>query len=400
MKLALAGVVALSLAQGGKAFSSIESGLSIDNHSGPPPPTPSWMTGRFPTPPPPPACADNPTQPCGSWKAAGYCAPGGRWPGATVAHTHAGMKKNCRKTCGFCTAEATAKPKAKAKAKACDVKPGAPRAYKHMCRAQTTQADCAKVELTCVWSAANDATAMHRALQTTVDANGDHHLYFHSIDKLMRTCGHVDAAPFMPAELFEPANIVALWTYVTFTTSLYTNPNTRATPLASGKCTNKHNVGLAIYKPTGTGGAPTGTVSGINWFGGSKGPGTLMGPICAAKCGCDFKGLGPAGLPACTDAPDDPSKDRFCSLCGPTTACPGCKDGTDVTIQLFRKCPDPSRPAWNKEWCGGKCLDIACDDLPKNRKYCGGHFPAGCRASAGGGATNGVPLPAAGTSGH
>ena len=53
-------------------------------------------------------------------------------------------------------------------------------------------------------SAANDATAMHRALQTTVDANGDHHLYFHSIDKLMRTCGHVDAAPFMPAELFEP----------------------------------------------------------------------------------------------------------------------------------------------------------------------------------------------------
>jgi hypothetical protein len=70
-----------------------------------------------------------------------------------------------------------------------------------------------------------DSTAsMHRALQATVDANGDHHLYFHSIDPLFRQCSHVDAAPFMPAALFEPENIVALWTYLTATRSLYTSP--------------------------------------------------------------------------------------------------------------------------------------------------------------------------------
>ena len=63
----------------------------------------------------------------------------------------------------------------------------------------------------------DDATAMHRALQglqIDIDVNGEPHLYFHSIDPLFRTCSHVDAAPFMPAELFEPANIVALWTHV------------------------------------------------------------------------------------------------------------------------------------------------------------------------------------------
>jgi hypothetical protein len=144
---------------------------------------------------------------------------------------------------------------------------------------------------------------------------------------------------------------------VTVTKSLYTNPNPYASQLAMGECTNKHNVGGKIYKPTGVDGAPTGTYPGVNWFGGNwqtgEGAGTLMGPICAAQCGCDFQGLGPADLPACTDAPDDPSEDKFCSLCGPTTACPGCTDGTGVTVQSFRQCPDPSRPAWTEEWCDG-----------------------------------------------
>ena len=234
-----------------------------------------------------------------------------------------------------------------------------------------------------------DVTAKHRALQTTVDANGDNHLYFHAIDEILGTCGEVDAAPYMPAELFEPQNAVALFTYVTVTKSLYTNPNTRATPLGLGRCTNEHNVGGDIYRPTGTNGAPTGTMSGISWFGGGGmnpgggGTGTLMGPVCAAKCGCDFQGLGPPDLPACTDAPDDPSEGKFCSLCGPTTACPGCTDGTGVTIQLFRRCPDPSRPAWNAEWCDGQCLAIECDDPPKSREYCGGLFPEGCREAGG-----------------
>jgi len=226
-----------------------------------------------------------------------------------------------------------------------------------------------------------DSTAsMHRALQATVDANGDHHLYFHSIDPLFRQCSHVDAAPFMPAALFEPENIVALWTYLTATRSLYTSPNPRATPLALGECTNVHNVGGDVYKPTAS-------TSRVSWFGadtfGGPDSGSLMGPVCAANCGCDFQGLGPKDLPACTDEPDDPSAGEFCSLCGPTTACPGCTDGSEVTIENFRKCPDPSRPAWNEEYCDGACLDIECDDLATTREYCGGPFPQGCRTSDG-----------------
>jgi hypothetical protein len=238
---------------------------------------------------------------------------------------------------------------------------------------------------------ADDATAMHRALQglqIDIDVNGEPHLYFHSIDPLFRTCSHVDAAPFMPAELFESKNILELFLYVTATRSLYSNPNPRATPLAAGECTNTHTVGGLDFKPTGTNGAPTGTSPGIPWFGDS---GSLMGPVCAEHCGCDFQGLGPADLPACVDTPDDPSTGQFCSLCGPTTACPGCtgSSGDGVTVQNFRQCPDVSRPAWNDEWCDGQCMDVECDDLPKTREWCGGAFPKGCREAGTGWNPNG-----------
>ena len=177
---------------------------------------------------------------------------------------------------------------------------------------------------------ANDATAMHRALQTTVDANGDNHLYFHSINA-GGDCGHIDAAPYMPAELFEPENIVQLFLYTTFTTSLWVGGQLGSTQRVTvGACTNKNNVGGKIYKPS----EPP-SLFEANWFGES---GSLMGPVCADKCGCDFQGLGPADLPACTDAPDDPAKGEFCSLCGPTTACPGCRQGKGVVVELFRDC--------------------------------------------------------------
>ena len=32
----------------------------------------------------------------------------------------------------------------------------------------------------------------------------------HSIDPILRTCGEVGAAPYMPAELFEPQNALKL----------------------------------------------------------------------------------------------------------------------------------------------------------------------------------------------
>ena len=188
---------------------------------------------------------------------------------------------------------------------------------------------------------ANDATAMHRALQTTVDANGDNHLYFHSINA-GGDCGHVDAAPYMPAELFEPENIVQLFLYTTFTTSLWVGGQLGSTQRVTvGACTNKNNVGGKIFKPS----VPPSLFT-ANWFGESGSPGApgLMGPVCADRCGCNFQGLlvppkwGGKDLPACTDKPDDPAKGEFCSLCGPTTACPGCQQGKGVVVELFGDC--------------------------------------------------------------
>ena len=161
------------------------------------------------------------------------------------------------------------------------------------------------------------------AAATTVDANGDHHLWFRTTDPALGWCGEIDAAPFMPAEIFQPTHFLSLIAYADVTLNLYTNPNPRATPLALGKCSginyNKYN----------------GQLTGVSWFGGNGTPngggGSLMGNVCAVQCGCSFGGIGPGALPACIDLPDYPSAGRFCSLCGPSTACPGCGAGEPGT---------------------------------------------------------------------
>lgn len=154
------------------------------------------------------------------------------------------------------------------------------------------------------------------------DADGNHHLYFYATDAPVPSflrCGEVDAAPFMPASLFEPANALSLAAYVEATLKLYVNPNPLADgPLKLGRCSS---IGYTVSG---------GGVQGISWFG----RGGLMSTVCADRCQCSFLGSGPAGLPDCTDQPDQPEAGRFCSLCGPTTACPGCTANT-VVISLF-----------------------------------------------------------------
>ena len=164
-------------------------------------------------------------------------------------------------------------------------------------------------------------------------ATGTNQLWFRSFDAIgsFRRCGEIDAAPYMPAELFEPRHFLQLLAYGEVTVRLYRTPvlNT-ATEL--GRCSE------AGYTSCGA------SVQGISWI-----PGGLMGPVCGERCGCNFRGAcSPAGsfpgfpecsqLPFCRDVPDDPTEDRFCSLCGPTTACPGCSSDT-VTIGL---CYPPS----------------------------------------------------------
>ena len=170
------------------------------------------------------------------------------------------------------------------------------------------------------------------------DADGRHHLWFKSLDDRLpslKRCGEIDAAPYMPAALFRPENLLELAAYAAATVHLYRTPVVD-TAVTLGRCAS------AGYSVCGSG------VQGIGWT-----PGALMGPVCGARCGCNFNGAcTPAGnfpgfpsceaLPTCRDQPDDPSAGRFCSLCGPSTACPGCTSGT-ITIGLCYQ-PQPYVP--------------------------------------------------------
>ena len=154
-------------------------------------------------------------------------------------------------------------------------------------------------------------------------------LWFYSLDVSdpnSRRCGQINAASYIPAALFEPQHKLALAAYVAATVKLYRTPVLN-TSVQFGKC---DSVG---YTDCGSG------VQGIGWT-----PGGIMGPVCGTRCGCNFNGAcSPAGnfpgipsckdLPRCRDQVDDPAAGKWCSLCGPSTACPGCEDGT-VTIEL------------------------------------------------------------------
>ena len=62
--------------------------------------------------------------------------------------------------------------------------------------------------------------------------------------------------------------------------------------------------------------------SGIRWFGdfGNNPVRGLMGPVCAERCNCNFEFQGPAGLPQCTDAPDDQRQAGFAVCAAPQHA--------------------------------------------------------------------------------
>ena len=154
---------------------------------------------------------------------------------------------------------------------------------------------------------------------------GNHHLFFFANDTRSyyaggSRCGEVDAAPYMPAALFEPRNYLALATYSEATIRLYGKvPDQRGMPgaLKQGRCAS---IGYDKFD---------GYVKGVEWA-----PGSLMGPVCAKHCHCSFQGAGGEDLPPCRDRPDDPRAGTFCSLCGPTGFCPGCVGG-NVSIELY-----------------------------------------------------------------
>jgi uncharacterized surface protein with fasciclin (FAS1) repeats len=133
-------------------------------------------------------------------------------------------------------------------------------------------------------------------------------------------CGEIDAAPRMPASLFELQNVRQLASYAGLTTKLYFSLGMDAgTTLKLGRCKKRgycvkqSQVGGISWTPNSCVRGPTGTKPTCT---------NLMGGICKRQCGCDY--------PSCPDQPDDPSAGTWCSLCGP-------KFNSAITIQLYNR---------------------------------------------------------------
>ena len=118
-------------------------------------------------------------------------------------------------------------------------------------------------------------------------------------------CGDVDAAPRMPASLFEPANSDALRAYTNITLALYNvgGGALEGHKLELGRCAELGYIEPYYRYPQAQ----------ANWA-----PVGLMKEICREKCACAFPGSSIPGLPKCADIPDDPAAKQWCSLCGPT----------------------------------------------------------------------------------
>ena len=157
-------------------------------------------------------------------------------------------------------------------------------------------------------------------------------------------CGEVDAGPRMPAAIFDPSNAASLEAYVNITIALYGLDrlhHSNDVILELGRCSTNNYTRAAGEK----------TVDWTGWTidGPIDGPHKpLMDGICREKCHCEFADTSgfsktfPLRLPTCIDEPDDPTAEKWCSLCGP-------KFNSPININIFR-C---TKPGVVKEVCPG-----------------------------------------------
>eukprot|EP01052_Picozoa_sp_SAG31_P031871 SAG31_NODE_3428_length_4289_cov_3.615990_3_plen_440_part_00 len=157
------------------------------------------------------------------------------------------------------------------------------------------------------------------------------HLYFYWVNKAANQCGDVDAAPFMPKDLFEPSHKLQLLEYVQATISLFgIKYGPQPGDLKLGRCKD-HGFTVDAHQEIGS-----------TWT-----PMDLQGPICMKHCKCQWwdthgspvSGYKPAaGLHKCTDVPDDPATGHFCSLCGPSAPgnCGGERGACSIGIAIWR----------------------------------------------------------------
>jgi hypothetical protein len=127
-------------------------------------------------------------------------------------------------------------------------------------------------------------------------------LFFYTLNPGYARCGDVDAAPRMPAALFEPENKAALEAYINMTIALYhVRSFDNEAQLHQGTC-KEHNYGnkLPDCKKKG---CPNPNPQISEWA-----PKNMMIALCVG-CKCVY--------PNCKDVPDDPKTGHWCSLCGP-----------------------------------------------------------------------------------
>jgi hypothetical protein len=175
-------------------------------------------------------------------------------------------------------------------------------------------------------------TTLSEELETQLTANQSH-LYFYWVNKAADRCGEVDAAPYMPKDLFEPSHKLALLGYIEATISLFgVKGGPQPGDLKLGRCKDH---GFAV--------------DGHQEIGSTWTPMDLQGPICMKHCKCQwwdthgnpvsgYKPAAAAGLHNCTDVPDDPATGHFCSLCGPSTPgnCGGERGACSIGIAIWR----------------------------------------------------------------
>ena len=176
----------------------------------------------------------------------------------------------------------------------------------------------------------------HVLLPTGLANPKNNHLYFYAMDDgtdgvlPLRRCGEVDTGPCMPAKLFEPRHAPALAAYAVATVELHGKIRPVLGPVGGDPGLGANASALKIGRCASIGYKTfTGYNSGVEW-----GPKSLMVPVCAKHCRCSFEGNGSQGLPPCKDQPDDPKAGNLCTLCGPSSFCPGCADG-NVNIELY-----------------------------------------------------------------
>ena len=150
------------------------------------------------------------------------------------------------------------------------------------------------------------------------------HLWFHHIGRkevigFPKQCGEIDAAIFMPASIFDPANAAELALYKAVTITGWGGES--GFGLTVGRCRD-----IGFTKPSGA--------QKIQWVGeldeNEASSGSMTG-ICEKYCHCHW-GLPNGHPPYCNNqTKDDPKHGTFCTLCGP-------KDSNVIgTVDLFLK---------------------------------------------------------------